>query len=276
MVANWNWCLEQAQGQYIRYLFGDDCFASSDALALLVDLLDRHPTAAIAASARLTIDEASNVTGLWDELRTNGLHSGYQLIKKCLCYNGNLIGEPSVLLFKRSIAKRGFDARLKQIVDLEMWLHLLADADLVYTRMPLCCFRRHGSQQTAMNHEAQAGRTEMVQLLKEYLPILDRNKLQRLNFLARKRMLFLAHYHLSKKTHAQQDLFAELSWLRDQISPPWRFACWLSYRITRPIDKLRNSIRKRYVRLRLSSTAAKQIAFLATIRKKAALINASR
>src|ERR1039458_5233071 len=31
MVSNWNWCLSDARGEYVKFLFGDDRLACSDA-----------------------------------------------------------------------------------------------------------------------------------------------------------------------------------------------------------------------------------------------------
>ena len=60
----------------------------------------------------------------------------------------NLVGEPSADLFRKSDARRGFDPQYRQIVDVEMWFHLLEKGDLAYTREPLCAFRSHSLQQT--------------------------------------------------------------------------------------------------------------------------------
>src|SRR6185369_11714393 len=40
MVQNWNHCLAQARGEYIKYVFGDDLLASPDTLGRMVGLLD--------------------------------------------------------------------------------------------------------------------------------------------------------------------------------------------------------------------------------------------
>src|SRR5208283_3355105 len=29
MVANWNWCLKEACGEYVKFVFGDDCLPSA-------------------------------------------------------------------------------------------------------------------------------------------------------------------------------------------------------------------------------------------------------
>ncbi len=65
MVANWNWCLQQARGEYIKYLFGDDRLACPHALSTLAGMLEANPSAVLATSARQIIDAKSKVIDLW-------------------------------------------------------------------------------------------------------------------------------------------------------------------------------------------------------------------
>jgi hypothetical protein len=48
---------------------------------------------------------------------------------------------------------RGFDSRYRQIVDLEMWFHILEKGNFAYLDEPLCSFRIHPDQQTKINME---------------------------------------------------------------------------------------------------------------------------
>src|SRR5581483_9458517 len=148
MVANWNWCLQQARGEYIKFVFGDDALISAQTLGCMAELLDAEPDVVLVASARRVIDEASHPTAIWDELKTAGRHGGAALIARCLQQDRNLIGEPSAVMFRREAATRGFDLQLRQLVDLEMWLHLLSSGGLAYLPEPLCAFRLHPGQQS--------------------------------------------------------------------------------------------------------------------------------
>jgi glycosyltransferase involved in cell wall biosynthesis len=168
MVANWNWCLNQARGEYIKFLFGDDRLASPQALRKLHGLLVAHPTASLTASARTIIRADSTTAGLWDEFQQAGRHEGESVIVRCLTETRNLIGEPSVTLFRRRHATRGYDPRYRQIGDLEFWFHLLEQGDFVYTAEPLCSFRHHALQQSEKHAVADIGRWEMFELFAEY------------------------------------------------------------------------------------------------------------
>jgi len=164
MVANWNWCLRQARGEYVKFLFGDDRLESPRALRALRDALAHHPSASLAASARSILNAESALVGLWDEFREAGLHPGPAVVQRCLRETRNLIGEPSVTLFRRRDAARGFDPRYRQLVDLEFWFHLLEQGDFVYLPDPLCSFRRHTAQQSEQHAIAEVGKWELFEL----------------------------------------------------------------------------------------------------------------
>jgi glycosyltransferase involved in cell wall biosynthesis len=168
MVNNWNYCLERARGEYIKFVFGDDRLYSPNALSRMSAMLESHSSATLAASARVIIDERSNVVNLWRPL-AEGCHDGRKIIKACLMKNGeNLVGEPSAVLFRKADARRGFDPAYRQIVDVEMWFHLLEKGNLVYTREPLCAFRCHALQQTEINTSSGVGRREHAVFFSNY------------------------------------------------------------------------------------------------------------
>jgi glycosyltransferase involved in cell wall biosynthesis len=245
MVNNWNYCLAQAKGEYVKYLFGDDKLCDTHALAELLSMLRDNPSATLAASARLIFDEKSRPTDLWRTL-PNGVHPGRQLVTSLLMQGGvNLIGEPSVVLFRRSDAARGFDPKYRQIVDLEMWFHLLEKGDLVYTGRPLCGFRLHPCQQTESNHASGIARRELVLFVYDFAgrPWLARKivvpLLFRLHRLRRNGDINFEDYDKCKQR------------LLNGAGSAWRlhyFWFWLCYRITKPFHNIRHSIIKRYRR----------------------------
>lgn len=168
MVENWNACLAQASGEYIKFVFGDDLLASPDSIGRMVSLMDNDKSISLVCSARNLIDESSRVTRVESNFKT-GIMAGTDVINRCMLDQGNLIGEPSVVMFRRCQAGRGFNPMYKQIVDLEMWFHLLEQGSFAYIDEPLCSFRIHGQQQTAKNKETQSHLKDSVYLLEEYL-----------------------------------------------------------------------------------------------------------
>ena len=168
MVKNWNLCLTQARGDYIKFVFGDDLLASPDALGRMVSLLDSDQTISLVASARNLIDERSNVMSELSGFRKDCTLAGPGVINYCLFRQKNLIGEPSVTMFRKSQASRGFRENYQQIVDLEMWFHLLEQGRFSYISDRLCSFRLHSKQQTVRNNENLGDANDVLYLLKDY------------------------------------------------------------------------------------------------------------
>jgi glycosyltransferase involved in cell wall biosynthesis len=237
MVANWNHCLSQAAGEYVQFLFGDDKLADPHTLEKMVRLLNENPSAVIAVSARNIIDENSRIIEIAGHLGADGIHDGHAVIVRCLESNANLVGEPSVVMFRRQAAARGFDRQYRQIPDLEMWFHLLERGDAVYTSEPLYSFRRHPQQQTEVNRIAQVGERENLVLLTEYLAH------NWINSQRRPKMLFPQIYWLRKK-----GLHDEASRML-VILGPRRYAWMLViHRIRRPFSNLKRFFLKRILR----------------------------
>jgi glycosyltransferase involved in cell wall biosynthesis len=168
MVRNWNWCLEQARGTYIKYLFGDDFLISRDALVRLVELMQAHPDVRLASSARIVVDEHSSQTAEWNFIGREGLYDGEEIITCSLRSNGNLIGEPSVVMFRSADAGRGFNPAFEQVVDWEFWIRLLQGGTFAFTDEPLCAFRRHSQQQTEINRLSMGSASEHPRLIRQY------------------------------------------------------------------------------------------------------------
>jgi hypothetical protein len=95
--------------------------------------------------------------------------SGALAIRDCLTAARNYIGEPSVVMFRKQQASRGFHGGYRQMVDLEMWFYLLLQGDLWCDREPLAAFRYHPEQQTARNVGELVHLEETLRLYDAYL-----------------------------------------------------------------------------------------------------------
>jgi len=238
MVANWNWCLQQARGEYVKYLFGDDLLCSPQALGRLAALLDANPRVVLAASARRIIDEHSRPVDVWNEFPATGRLAGTAVIARCLEENYNLIGEPSAVMFRRAAASRGFDPRWRQLVDLEMWLELLLQGDFAYDPEPLCAFRRHEQQQTVVNRHARIGPDEHLQLAVRHLDVFLTGANGRPGTYGQRRALFrLLHYHRKHAVPTPENDAAR-ALLLDRFSILSYFVCWAQHRVTKPFSNL--------------------------------------
>jgi glycosyltransferase involved in cell wall biosynthesis len=230
MVPNWNYCLEQARGEYLKFLFADDFLCSVNALSSMVELLDSDAAVSLVFSARHFVDEGGTSFKLVRPFGTDICRmSGEKLIKHCLARMNNPIGEPSTVMFRKKEGMRGFDSRFQQLVDLEMWLHLLEQGDAYYLPEPLSVFRVHGAQQTTVN----------VQFLQNDRLLLVREYLGDSKFL--KRYLEYCQYYtwwkLARKStpEAQNQVFVRIA----ARYPLWKFYGLLPvYKLLTPLYKL--------------------------------------
>jgi glycosyltransferase involved in cell wall biosynthesis len=168
MVRNWNLCLKNTNGKYVKFLFGDDVLASPDALKKMVSIVESEADAVLVASSRYIMNENSEITGIQSDYIGQDRRCGTEVIQECLLEQQNKIGEPSVVLFRRENAERGFNEKYKQIVDLEMWFHILEQGGFAFVNEPLCSFRRHSQQQTQKNLAVGFDFDESFSLLRDF------------------------------------------------------------------------------------------------------------
>ncbi|MGD0883767.1 MAG: glycosyltransferase family 2 protein [Thermodesulfovibrionales bacterium] len=169
MVNNWNLCLTEARGEYIKPVFGDDLLFRHEALEKMVSLLDSHPDISLVGSARNLIDEQSRITKVLAHFKGSGILPGTAVINRCLSEQKNLVGEPSVVMFRKRDAQRGFMLQYEQIVDLEMWFYLLEKGKFAYIDEPLSSFRIHSAQQTQKNTKNFTALEDIFLLYEEYM-----------------------------------------------------------------------------------------------------------
>jgi glycosyltransferase involved in cell wall biosynthesis len=167
-AKNLNLCLKYSKGEYIKFVFSDDMLFSADAIKKMVEILDADNEIALVASARYSIDEKTDVRGILSDYKGNIKSLGTEIIKDSLFSQRNKIGEPSVVMFRRRFAKRGFNEKYNQNVDWEMWFHILEQGNFAYIDEPLCSFRTHLLQQTSLNREKQIHLIEPFYLLRDY------------------------------------------------------------------------------------------------------------
>ena len=233
LTANTNVCIRAAQGEYLKFIHQDDKLLSAAAIRKLVAALDQHPQASLAGSRQHLTGTSSPPTIF---SKRAGCFNGRQMIVTCLEQNTNLIGQPTLTLFRRRHAQRGFDERFTGFMDFEMWCHLLEQGDYAYLAEPLATWRVHQHHQTARAVTTKVSDHEHLQFMEIYYakPWLKEA--------ATDRMLFAQIYYL-KKNYGRQagDLTAAM---RAQLSSR-RFAWqWLKHKASRPFQKLSRKLRR--------------------------------
>jgi len=169
MVENWNFCLREARGEYIKYLFADDYFISSEILGQMASVLDSDDSISLVGSARKFFNSKLKTSEILTLSDKNILLSGTDVINLCLISQQNKIGEPSAVMFRKKQGLRGFDGRYRQLVDLEMWFHLLELGKYYHFAEPLCAFRIHAEQQSAVSVKENVIVNDFLTLYNDYL-----------------------------------------------------------------------------------------------------------
>lgn len=166
LTANSNFLLGKARSEHVLFLHSDDLLLEPTSLQQLENALHQRGDLVAAACGKLFLDEGGH-PGQLEAGMASGIHSGLRVIRQILWSEGNVVGEPSCVMFRRSLLAGGFDPRLHQLWDVEAWLRLLRKGDLAYVANPLVGIRRHANQATRQN--AQTGC-----LVKEHLTVFGR------------------------------------------------------------------------------------------------------
>ncbi|MGM0456178.1 MAG: glycosyltransferase [Cyanobacteriota bacterium] len=171
MVNNWNFCIQQARGMYLKFLFQDDRL-DPDCIRKLVNLAQTDADLGLVFCARRlelwdsspeSLPKTPILQILWTYCRE--IHRGWSQLQACQRgttlladsqlwrFPLNKIGEPTAVLLRKSAVEAvgGFDADLSQLVDVELWWRLLATASVGFVEEPLAVFRLHPGQQTVKN-----------------------------------------------------------------------------------------------------------------------------
>lgn len=143
--GNWNRCLCEARGTYFKLLPQDDCLYP-DALARQVRVLaeDASENIALVFGSRTILGSAGRSLMQrgypWGK---EGRVPSRELIRRCVRFGTNLIGEPGSVLMRRRLADTvgSFDGSIPYIIDLDYWVRLLAHGDGYYLPDPVAAFR---------------------------------------------------------------------------------------------------------------------------------------
>lgn len=157
-LANWNRVSENARGDYLKLLCGDDLIAPT-ALREQVDALDANPSAVLVASPRDLIDVHGRVV-----LRGRGLAGlagivpGREAIRRSVRAGTNIFGEPGSVMFRRELLVRegGWDNAFPYLIDQASYTRIMLHGDMVALHKTLASFRISNTQWSVRLVKAQA------------------------------------------------------------------------------------------------------------------------
>lgn len=167
LVGNLNRCLELAVGEYIKIMGADDLLEPS-CIEQSLRIFDHNKNVSLVSCARILIDENSKPIGITAFGSKSILTSGTKVIKKCF-FTANLIGEPIAVLFRKKDAFPGFNAKYKQLIDLDLWFRLLEKGDFAFLPDALCKFRIHANQTTKANVKSLSFISDEIALFHDYI-----------------------------------------------------------------------------------------------------------
>lgn len=254
LSQNWNFCIKQAKGEYIKFLFQDDLLAP-ECIEKMVALAQQNPQIGMVFSPRgITIAEDESHPILRNASQSiKDLHKGWSNLKSiqpgkelladrnCLSNPINKIGEPStVLIPARVFAEIGlFDSGLSQYVDLDMWWRIMGNYHVGFVEEKLSSLRIHPEQQTWKNFAAGENHKDVVRFYKKLLNSPDYSFLnQQIKQTIRQKLASRIQPNISdlsallekyKKLPSNQSILLQMRQRRQQLAE-----AWLNY----PIEKL--------------------------------------
>ena len=174
MVANWNSTIRAASGKYIKFLFQDDLL-HPNCLEEMVRVAEGDERIGFVFSPRELLIEPSaegdeitkwllryhNLSAVFGELKTSQPGSVLLKAPELLQEPFNKIGEPTAVLVRTALLREVglFNEKMRQLVDMEMWVRLMAASHVGYISKALASLRVH--PQRASNRHA---REEIIRL----------------------------------------------------------------------------------------------------------------
>lgn len=165
--ANWNYCVQQAKGDYIKFLFQDDVLEPT-CIKVMMALAIKNPKVGLVYCKRHIITEGppekfndfiinySNLQIYWNSFEvTEGILLGKYYLKDRQLLNSpkNKIGEPTAVLLKKDCFETvgWFNTHLKQALDHEFWYRIMKFYSIGFVEDYLVSFRLHDKQASTIN-----------------------------------------------------------------------------------------------------------------------------
>ncbi|MBK5229645.1 MAG: glycosyltransferase family 2 protein [Thermoleophilia bacterium] len=161
-AANFNQCIEHAQGRYVKYLCADD-WLDERFLAETVPLLEGSDDLVMATTANWLVDIDGQLIGEQHGPFGDGPRVAAAEVAAALAEWGNVVGMPTNTLIRRDalVAVNGFDADYAPAIDIHLWLKLLTHGDMGWVPRQRCFIRIH----FAHSHSYGSDPTESIFLV---------------------------------------------------------------------------------------------------------------
>ena len=170
MTGNWNNCLAEARGDYIKLICADDVLYK-DSIEKELGALLAHPEVTLVMSDTALIDENGKRTGCFKRYPKSGLLDGKKVAKRALIFK-SFFGAPCNTLFPRSSYEKagGFDPKFPFILDFDMWIRMACLGKIFVIHEELNGFRVRNDSNTGnlINDDRKTYNNEHRMLLKKH------------------------------------------------------------------------------------------------------------
>lgn len=149
MAGNWNECLKKASGEYIHFLCADD-FLTTDCIQKKMDLMSTDEEIVMVISSTDIINEQDELVMRRKRHSSDKVFLGTKYAKKSL-HRGNIYGEPSNVLFKKSVLEKTgvFSTNLYYTTDWDLWIRISGCGKIGYVSDSLTKYRISTSNTTS-------------------------------------------------------------------------------------------------------------------------------
>jgi glycosyltransferase involved in cell wall biosynthesis len=175
LVANWNRCVELAQGEWIKFVFQDDLIEPACLEWMLAASTSK--SSIICCHRNFIIEPGVSESERQGFLKSKTLGSFFPGVTNISAADYcevvlenealNFVGEPTAVMLHRNVFyKFGvFNPLLIQICDLEFWTRIAIHTGIVYIPETLATFRVHDGSTTATNKTSRNYRTIILDRL---------------------------------------------------------------------------------------------------------------
>ena len=168
LASNWNNCVKNANGEFIKFVFQDDLI-EPNCLEVMLNSFHYDKNIGLVFSRRTIIfnkNEKRNVEwmnrfeNLHDKWHSHDWKNNKSIKGKKLLKDNNLffepinkIGEPTAVMIRKSCFEKVgyFRNDLYQLLDWEFWMRIMTKYNIVFIDEPLVSFRLHDKQESANN-----------------------------------------------------------------------------------------------------------------------------
>jgi len=177
LVGNWNNCVKQARGEWIKFVFQDDIISPACLEKILAACQQSGSVFGFCERDFIFEDGVPQAQRDWFDGHKQKLRLDYAaktvlnpediaaLAIKSPVHN--LVGEPTVTLIHKSVFRElgVFDEALIQVCDAEYWCRVMINRRSVFVPESLAAFRIHAKATTALNIGKRVFRMGVLDLL---------------------------------------------------------------------------------------------------------------